>query len=79
MVNFGYRREQNNDGLQIEIVIRDESMRKIEVLKCRSKDFHKIANILYKKYGIRYKPEIPKPLGIKRDRDLDWSSSNHNI
>jgi hypothetical protein len=74
MVNFTY----NRGGLNVEVTIRDESMCKIETFKCRADDFHKIAHILYKKYGIRYKPEISYPLGITKDRDLDWTNQAQN-
>lgn len=75
MSNFDYNRK----GLNVEIVIRDESMSKIETFKCRAEDFHKIAHILYKKYGIRYKPEVESSLGFKKPADLDWNNSRHNV
>ena len=68
--------EYNRGGLNVEVIIRDENMGKIETFKCRAEDFHKIAHILYKKYGIRYKPEISYPLGIKKPRDLEWTDKN---
>lgn len=66
MTNFEYRRQ---GGLNVEVIIRDESMSKIEVLRCNAKDFYKIARILYKKYGIRYKPEVT-------DKDLEWTKKS---
>lgn len=79
MVNFSYNRIRTQEGINIEIVIRDESMSKIEVFRCKGNDFYKIANILYKKYGIRYKPEISHPFGIKKPKDLEWDKKNTNI
>lgn len=74
-MNFEY----NRGGLNIEITIRDESMSKIETFKCRAEDFHKIAHILYKKYGIRYKPEVDFPLGFKKPKDLQWTNQKENV
>jgi len=74
MANFGYKRVQDKSGLNVEVIIRDESMGKIEVLRCKGNEFYKIASILYRKYGIRYKPEVENPIGFKKDRDLEWSS-----
>lgn len=74
MANFEY----NRGGLNVEVVIRDESMSKIETLKCKASEFHKIAHILYKKYGIRYKPEV-EYFGINKPRDLEWTNQNKNI
>lgn len=65
--------------MNVEVIIRDESMGKIETFKCRAVDFHKIAHILYKKYGIRYSPEIEHPLGFKKPQDLEWTNANTNI
>lgn len=72
MVNFTY----NRGGLNVEVTIRDESMCKIETFRCKADEFHKIAHILYKKYGIRYKPEIPQSFGIKKPQDLEWTNKN---
>lgn len=72
MVNFSYSRSYNQEGLNVEVTIRDESMGKIETFRCRASEFHKIAHILYKKYGIRYKPEVDYSLGIKKPKDLEW-------
>jgi hypothetical protein len=71
MANFSYSRTCNERGLNVEVVIRDESMSKIESFKCKADDFHKIAHILYKKYGIRYKPEIDG--FFNKPKDLQWA------
>ena len=73
MANFSYNRTYNERGLIVEVIIRDESMSKIETFKCKSDEFYKIAHLIYKKYGIRYKPEVPEGFGIKKPKDLEWT------
>ena len=75
MANFSYSRTYNDKGLNVEVIIRDESMSKVDTFKCRADEFHKIAHILYKKYGIRYKPEVGEGFGIKKPKDLQWTDS----
>ena len=61
----------NNEGLIVEIIIREASGAKIEVHKFKAQDKFKtrsVLNLLKKKYGIND--------FSKKDKDIDWLNKN---
>lgn len=57
----------NLRGLNVEVTIREDTAI-LDVLRCTTKEFYKVCNILYKKYGIKHSPE--KKI---EDKDLEWT------
>jgi len=55
-------------GVLVEVIVRDESNRKLDTMRSDGRNFYKVARILYKKYGVRFKPEVEAIVPIHKEQ-----------
>jgi hypothetical protein len=62
------------NGMKLELIIKDQDWKRVDVIKCTSKEFPQVLSDIERRFGIPTKKQAPTELRKEVDEELSFLS-----